>query len=74
MSVGHRRSMRKKSQARRKREKLKELAHASAKEGEWNVLFFGLLVTVLAGEILYVILFFLISLFVGIVLCKREAA
>ena len=81
MSVGSRRSMRKRSQARRKREKLKEFAHASARGAEWSVLFFGLLVslvgvlvTILAGEVLYAILFFFISLLVGVALWKREAA
>jgi cytochrome b561 len=68
--------MRKRSQGRRKREKLKEFAHTSAKGAEWSILFFGLLislvgvlVTVLAGEVL----FFFFSLFVGAALRKREA-
>jgi membrane protein YqaA with SNARE-associated domain len=71
--------MRKRSQARRKREKIKDLAHALTRGVQWSVLFFGLLVslvgvlvTILAGEILYTVLFFVFSLFVGAALWSRE--
>jgi membrane protein YqaA with SNARE-associated domain len=80
MSTGVRQSMRKKSQARRRREKLKEVAHESARGAEWFVLFFGLLVALvgvlvsaLKGEVVFAVLFFLFSLFVGAALWKRQA-
>jgi hypothetical protein len=79
MSTGVRKSLRKKSQARRRREKLKEVAYESARGAEWFLLFFGLLVslvgalvTLLKGELLYTALFLLFSLFVGAALWKRQ--
>jgi membrane protein YqaA with SNARE-associated domain len=72
--------MRKKSQARKRRERLKEVAHSTARGAEWSVLFFGflvslvgMLVTMLAGEVLYTVLFFVFSLLVGAALWKRQA-
>jgi membrane protein YqaA with SNARE-associated domain len=80
VTLRNRRSMRKRSQARKNREKLKEFAKASAMGAEWIVLFLGLLVSsagalvaVLAGATVYAVLFFLFALFVGAALLKREA-
>jgi membrane protein YqaA with SNARE-associated domain len=76
----NRRSRRKRSQARRNRENLKEFANRSTKGAEWIVLFWGLLVSsagalvaVLAGATVYAVLLFLFALFVGSALLKREA-
>jgi membrane protein YqaA with SNARE-associated domain len=80
VTLRNRRSMRKRSQARKNREKLKEFAKASAMGAEWIVLFLGLLVSsagalvaFLAGATVYAVLFFLFALFVGAALLKREA-
>jgi membrane protein YqaA with SNARE-associated domain len=81
MRVGSRQSRRRRGQARRNQEKMKEFAHSLARGAEWSVLVLGLmvslvgvLVTVLAGEDLYAVLFLLFSLFVGAALWKRETA
>jgi hypothetical protein len=80
VTLRNRRSMRKRSQARKNREKMKEVAKASAMGAEWIVLFLGLLVSIagafvafLGGAIVYAVLLFLFALFVGAALLKREA-
>lgn len=80
MSTGVRQSMRKKSKARRRREKLKEVARESVRGAEWSVLFFGfllalvgVLVSVLKGDLVFTVVFFLFSAFVGAALWKRQA-
>jgi membrane protein YqaA with SNARE-associated domain len=75
-----RRSRRKRSQARKNREKLKEFANRSARGAEWIVLFLGLLVSsagslvaFLAGATVYAALLFAFALFVGAALLKLES-
>jgi hypothetical protein len=46
VTLRNRRSRRKRIQASKNREKLKEFANASAKGAEWIVLFLGLLVSI----------------------------
>ncbi len=62
-------------------EKLKEFMYVSARGAEWAVLFFGLmvslvaaLVTFLAGETVYAVLLLLFGLLVGAALLKRSAS
>lgn len=81
MTKRDRRSRRKRSQARKNRETLKEFANRSARGAEWVVLFWGLLVSsagalvaFVAGATVYAVLLFLFALFVGAALLKREAA
>jgi hypothetical protein len=80
VTLRNRRSMRKRSQARKNREKMKEVAKASAMGAEWIVLFLGLLVSIagafvafVGGAIVYAVLLSLFALFVGAALLKREA-
>jgi hypothetical protein len=77
---GSRKSRMKRAKARKKREQLKDFGRRTAKEGEWVVLFLGLMVSLagafvafLAGEILYAVLFFLVGVLVGSALLKLEA-
>jgi len=77
-------SRRDRAQARsrqEKREKLKELAYASARGARWSVLVFGLmaslvtvLVAFLAGETMYASLASLFVLLVGAALLKWESS
>ena len=80
MTGRNRRSRRKRLQARKNWDKLKEFANSSARGAEWIVLFLGLLVSLagslvafLAGAIVYSVLLLLFALFVGAALLKREA-
>ena len=64
-----------------KQEKLKELAHASARGTWWSVLFFGLMVSLvttlvafLLGQTVYAVLAFLFGLVVGAALLKWESS
>ena len=64
-----------------KQEKLKELAHASAKGAWWSVLFFGLMVSLvttlvafLLGETAYAVLAFVFGLVVAAALLKWESS
>ena len=64
-----------------RQEKLKELAHASARGAWWSVLFFGLMVTLvttlvafLMGEPVYAVLAFLLGLVVAAALLKWESS
>lgn len=80
MTKRDRRSRRKRSQARKNREQLKEFANRSARGAEWIVLFWGLLVSsagslvaFLAGATVYAALLFAFALFVGAALLKLES-
>jgi membrane protein YqaA with SNARE-associated domain len=80
VTLRNRRSRRKRIQASKNREKLKEFANASARGAEWIVLFLGLLFSIagalvafLAGATVYAVLLFFFALFVGAALLKREA-
>ena len=80
MIVRGRRSRRKRSRARKNRDKLKEFVTASGRGAEWIMLFLGSMVSLaaalvafLAGAIVYAVLFFLFGLFVGAALLKRES-
>ncbi len=80
MTGRNRRYRRKRLQARKNWDKLKEFANASAMGAEWIVLFLGFLVSLagvlvafLAGAIVYAVLLLLFALFVGAALLKREA-
>lgn len=75
-----RRSKRKRSRTKHRREKMREVSREFAKGGEWSVLFLGLMgclagamVMFLAGDTAYVVLLLLLGLFVGVALWKREA-
>ena len=64
-----------------KQEKLKELAHASARGAWWSVLFFGLMVSLvttlvafLLGETAYAVLALVFGLVVGAALLKWESS
>ena len=74
-----RRSRRKRNQARRVRERMKEFLRALAKGGEWSVLFLGLvgclagaLITFVSGDTTYAVLLLLLGLVMGAALWKRE--
>jgi 4-hydroxybenzoate polyprenyltransferase len=76
-----RRFRRTRIQARNNREKRKEFAYTLIRGAEWIVLFFGLMVTLVAalvlfllGEYVYAGLFLLFGLFVGTALLKRQSA
>ncbi len=76
-----RRSMRRRSQARHRGERMKEFSRALARGGVWSVLFLlligslaGALVMFLAGHIAYAVLLVLLGLVVGTALWKRETA
>lgn len=80
MKRDNRRAMRKHTQARRNREKLKDVGRATARGAEWVVMFLGMLVSFagsfvayLAGSPVYAALMFAFALFVGAALLKREA-
>lgn len=75
-----RRSRRKRTQARKNREKLKEIASATSKATQRAVMFLGMLasfagslVAFLAGATVYAALLFAFALFVGAALLKLEA-
>jgi hypothetical protein len=77
--VSTRRSRRKRNQARRVRERMKEFLHALAKGGERRVLVLGLvgclagaLITFFTGDTEYALLLLLIGLVMGAALWKRE--
>ena len=64
-----------------KQEKLKELAHASARGAWWSVLFFGLMVSLvttlvafLLGKPMYAVLAYLFGLVVAAALLTRESS
>ena len=60
-----------------KQEKLKELAYASARGALWSVLFFGLMVSLVAfllGETVYAVLAFLFELVVGATILTWESS
>ena len=64
-----------------KQEKLKDLAHASARGAWWSVLFFGLMVSLvttlvafLLGETAYAVLALVFGLVVGAALLKWESS
>jgi hypothetical protein len=72
--------MRKRTQAKRNREKVKEVGRATARGAEWVVMFLGLLVSFagsfvafVAGSTVYAALLFAFALFVGAALLKRES-
>ena len=74
-----RRSRRKRNQARRVRERMKEFLRALAKGGERSVLFLGLvgclagaLITFVSGDTTYAVLLLLLGLVMGAALWKRE--
>ena len=74
-----RRSRRKRNQARRVRERMKEFLRAFAKGGEGSVLFLGLvgclagaLITFVSGDTTYAVLLLLLGLVMGAALWKRE--
>jgi Flp pilus assembly protein TadB len=76
----NRRSRRKRIQARKNREKLKEVASATSRETQRAVMFLGMLaalagslVAFLAGAPVYAALLFAFALFVGAALLKQEA-
>jgi hypothetical protein len=76
----NRRDMRKRTQARRNREKIKEVGRASVRGAEWVVMFLGMLVAFagslvafLAGATVYAALLFAFALFVGAALLKLES-
>jgi uncharacterized membrane protein HdeD (DUF308 family) len=78
--VSTRRSKRKRSRTKHRREKMREFSREVAKGGEWSVLFLGLMgclagamVMFLAGDTAYAVLLLLLGLFVGVALWKREA-
>jgi hypothetical protein len=78
--VSTRRSKRRRSRARHRREKKRAFSHELVKGGEWSVLFLGImgclagvLVTFLAGELVYAGVLLLVGLFLGAALWKREA-
>ena len=75
-----RRSRRKRTQARKNREKLKEIASATSRGTQRAVMFLGMLVAFagslvafLAGATVYAALLFAFALFVGAALLKLEA-
>ena len=75
-----RRSRRKRTQARRNREKLKEVASATSRGMQRAVMFLrmlvafaGSLVAFLVGAPVYAALLFAFALFVGAALLKQEA-
>ena len=75
-----RRSRRKRTQARRNREKFKEIAGATSRGTQRAVMFLemlasfaGSLVAFLAGATVYAALLFAFALFVGAALLKLEA-
>ena len=78
---GHdRRPRRKRTQARRYREKLKEIASATSRGTQRAVMFLGMLasfagslVAFVAGSTVYAALLFAFALFVGAALLKLEA-
>jgi Flp pilus assembly protein TadB len=79
--VSTRRSKRKRSRAKHRREKMRQFSRALAKGGEYSVLVLGLLgclagtlVTFFADDTAYAVLLLLLGLFVGAALWKREAA
>ena len=72
MTERNRRSRRKRIQARRYREKVKEVASATSRGAQWVVMFLGMLVSFagslvafLAGATVYAALLFAFALFVG---------
>ena len=74
-----RRSRRKRNQARRVRERMKEFLRTLAKGGERSVLFLGLvgclagaLITFFTGDTAYAVLLLLLGLVMGAALWKRE--
>jgi hypothetical protein len=76
-----RRFRRTRIRARNNREKRKEFAHTLIRGAEWIVLFFGLIVTLVAalvlfllGEYVYAGLFLLLGGFVGAALLKWQSA
>ena len=76
-----RRSKRKRSRTKHRREKMRQFSREFAKGGEYSVLVLGLLgclagtlVTFFADDTAYAILLLLLGLFVGAALWKREAA
>jgi hypothetical protein len=78
--VSTRRSKRRRSRARHRREKMRGFSRELVKGGEWSVLFLGLmgclagvLVTFLTGDLAYTGVFLLVGLFLGAALWKREA-
>lgn len=80
MTGGNRRAMRKRTQARKNRENLKEVGRATARGAEWVVMFLGMLVSFagsfvayLAGSTVYAALMFAFALFVRAALLKRES-
>jgi len=75
-----RRSRRKRTQARKNREKLKEIARATSRGTQRAVMFLGMLaafamslVAFVAGSTVYAALLFAFALFVGAALLKLEA-
>ncbi len=75
-----RRSRRKRTQARKNREKLKEIASATSRGAQRAVMFLGMLaafagslVAFLVGAPVYAALLFAFALFVGAALLKLEA-
>jgi hypothetical protein len=76
----NRRDMRKRTQARRNLEKLKESAGAISRGMQWAVMFLGMLtafsgslVAFLAGAPVYGVLLLVFALFVGAALLKLES-
>ncbi len=80
MTGRDRRSRRKRAQARKNRDKLKEIASAASEGTQRAVMFLGMLtafagslVTFLAGAPVYAALLFAFALFVGAALLKLES-
>ncbi len=75
-----RRSRRKRNQARKNLEKMKEVARSTSRGAQRAVMFLGMLVTFagslvafLAGEIVYAAVLFAFALFVGAALLKWDS-